>query len=120
LLLQKVAVDRAGTHHDNPLLERAALCRRNLILLFGIRNLIVERDKPKITPLPRNQMIPKIQRQTHPDHGDQVLAENISLFDESLHPSTESHPIPRVNEKRDFYQRLMWVHTGNKPDKRFI
>lgn len=113
LLFQKIAVDGTGTHHHHFLLQPIALIRYFFKLVLAGFNLVVERYKAQITTLARDQMITKIKRQTDSDHGDQVLAKNISLFDESLHTSNESHLSLRVKQNREMNQRVMWVHLQN-------
>ena len=87
LLLKQITVHRTWTHHDDLVLKGFPLRQPGFILLFGLGNLVVERDQTKITALPCNQVITEIKAQADPDDDDQVLAENISLFDESLHVS---------------------------------
>ncbi len=120
LLLEQVTVDRIRAHHDDLLLQRRALGGGQRILLFRRLDLAVERDEAQVTPFPRDQVITEVEGQTDPDHGDQVLAENVTLFDESLHLSNESQTILQVKQYREKNQRLVWVHSGNKPPKRFF
>ena len=110
LFFQQIAIHRTGAHHDDLLLQRFTLLRRQFILLFGGVDLAVERDKTQIGTLSGNQMVAEIEGQADPDHGDQVLAKNISLFDESLHIPNESHPSHGVKQYHERNQRLMWVH----------
>ena len=85
LLFQQIAVHRTWAHHDDFLLESLTFLGRQHILLFRCVDLAVERNKTQITALSRDQVVAEIEGQKDPDHGDQVLAEHIALFDESLH-----------------------------------
>ena len=85
LFFQKVAIHRPRTHHDDLLLQLLAFPGRDRIALFRRVDLAVERDEAQITALPGDQVIAEIKGQTDPDHGDQVLTEHVTLFDESLH-----------------------------------
>ena len=87
LLFEQIPIHGARAHHDDFFLQRGAFGGGLLILPFGGGNLRVEGDKAEITPLPRHQVIGEIKGQADPDHGDQVLAKDIALLDESLHNS---------------------------------
>ena len=117
LLFQKVAVDRTGTHHHDLAFQGGTFCGGGLELLFRGRNLVVERDKAQIAALSGDQVITEIEGQADTDHNDQVLAEQVFLFDESLHPSNESHLSLRVKQKRDMNQSVMWKQTRNGAHK---
>ncbi len=71
---------------------------------------MIERDKTQITTLSSNKVITEIEGQTDPDHGNQVLTNDIALFNESLHPPNESRLIPRVKQNRERNQTVMWKH----------
>jgi hypothetical protein len=85
LFFQKIAVDGAGTHHDNTLFERLTVFSRKAVLPFRRFQLMIEGDEPQITPFSSNKVIAKIEGKADPDHGDQVLAHHIFLFDQSFH-----------------------------------
>ena len=120
LLFQQIAVYRPRTHHYDLVFERGTLGGSRLELLFGCRNLVIERNKTQVTALSRDQVIAKIEGQGDTDHDDQVLAEQVFLFDESLHPSNESHLSLHVKQKHDMNQRVVWVQLGNRIANRFF
>lgn len=104
LLFQQVAVDAAGAHHHDFLLQRTPLSRGQPVLLHRRFRLMVQRDKAQIGTLPRNQVIAKIKRQTYPKHGNQIPPDDIFLVDESLHISNESQTSRRVKQKPEMNQ----------------
>ena len=120
LLFKQITVHGARSHHHNLLLEGLALGELFLVLLFGRGDLVIERDETQITTLSGDQVIAEIKRQADPDKHDQVLAEQVILLDESLHPSNESRLSLWVKQKRDMNQRVVWKQTANKRAKRFF
>lgn len=117
LLFQKVAIDRTRAHHNDLAFQRRAVGRRGFELLFGGRNLVVERDKTQIAALARDQVVTEVEGQRDPDNDNQVLAEQVFLFDESLHPPNESHLSLRVKQKHDMNQSVMWKQFQNTAPK---
>lgn len=120
LLFQKVAVDRSRTHHNDLLFQSLAPVAFGSVLGFCRFDLVVERDQAQIAALSGDQVIAEIKGQADPDHDDQVLAEQVFLFDESLHPTNESQRIPRVKQNPNGNQRVMWVQFRNETAKRFF
>ena len=117
LLFEEVAIDRTRTHHDDFMLERFTLGGCGLELLFRGRNLVVERDEAQVAALACDQVVAEVEGQRDPDNDNQVLAEQVFLFDESLHPSNESHPSQRVKQNRDMNQSVMWKQFQNTAPK---
>lgn len=120
LLFEQIAVHGTGAHHNHLLLHAGALRGGGFQLLFRLGNLVIERNKPQIAALPRDQMVTEIEGQTDADHDDQVLANNVFLLDESLHTPNESHPSHGVKQKPEMNQHVVWVHLRNIPPNRFI
>lgn len=96
------------------------MCAFFLVLFLGRGNLVVQGNKTQITALARDQVVTEIKRQADPDHDDQVLPEQVFLFDESLHTPNESQTIPWVKQKRDMNQHVVWVQLENRFAKRFF